>query len=279
MQERPSMETAMRMLRELQSVSSAEEPIVKKKRKITPIPITHAVGAASSVPSTVTPAAQPSSSRSGIVSNPSLREDVIHNRFDLERRFSIRDTHKILNTASDLIGASQFRFVHFGAEDGYLLVLARDLWKDLNVVYIGVEGGTKVGGPPTFIESAQKHEFIHGMQKETLFEEIDATQHAATTRDPTLKTVALLYDGGILGKQPIDTIVQVVQHFVPGSIVIFVTEKDSMGSDGQADSRYIKENMRRSGWTRILTLPVCETNSAEEDPTMQALFFRSEGSS
>ena len=263
----------MRMLRDLKSVSSAEGPIVKKRR-ITPVMITPAVNVAPPVPSTVTPAAQPSSSRSGIVSNPSLREDVIHNRFDLERRFSICDTDKILRKASDLVQASRFRFVHFGAEDGYLLVLARDMWKELDVVYIGVEGGTKVGGPPTFVESAQKHKFIHGMQEETLFEEIIASQHAVMTQDPALKTVALLYDGGILSKQPINTIVDVVKHFVLGSIVIFVTERDSMGSEGQAGSRYIKKKMRDAGWTLILTHPVRETDSAEEDPTMQALFFR-----
>jgi hypothetical protein len=267
------MQKAMRMLLELQSVSSAEEPIVKKRR-ITPIPVTRATDAASPapLPSTLIPAAQPSSSRSAIGSNPSLREEVIHNRFELERRFSNRDTNIILREARARVQVSQFRFVHFGAEDGYLLILARDLWKDLDVVYIGVEGGTKVSGPSTSIESAKKYDFIHGMQTETLFEEIEATQHAAMTQSPNRKTVALLYDGGILGSQPIDTIVQVVDHFVPGSVVIFVTEKGSLGSVEQADSRYIKKNMIQRGWARILTLPVCETDDATV-PTMQALFF------
>ena len=218
-------------------------------------------------------------SRSALESNPSLHDEVIHNRFDLQRRFSVRDTNRILNRAVFLVSDPQFRFVHFGAEDGYLLKMANSRWNDLDVVYIGVEGGTKVGGSSTFVQRAQKHGFIHGMNNETLFEEIEQSGHAALTQNPEVKTIALLYDGGILGKQPIDTIVNIVQQFMPGSIVIFVTEKDSIGLAEQADSRYIIRQMKKIGnkkWTLLRQpLLVCETDEEDERfATMQALFFR-----
>jgi hypothetical protein len=254
------MERATNMVRDLESA--------KKKRRIVPTLVSTAVS------TTVESSEQPSLPRSANAINPSLRDEVtIHNRFELKRRFSDSDTDKILDKARDFMDASPFRFVHFGAEDGYLLVRAREAWKNLDVVYIGVEGGTKVGGPSTFIESAQDHEFIHGMQDETLFEEVEENKHAAITQDSERKTVALLYDGGILAKQPIDAIVGVVQHFVPGSVVIFVTENGSMGSREQADSEYITGQMRRHEWALIDRYPVKETNDASE-PTMQALFFR-----
>lgn len=201
-----------------------------------------------------------------------LDSGSVHNRFNLQRRFSDIDTNKILEKAKTLINTQNFRFVHFGAEDGYLLVRAQETWRDLEVKYIGVEGGTKVNAPGSFIEQAKTLTNIYGMQQETMFEEIISSGHPIMEQSTNLKTVALLYDGGILSKQPINAVINVMQGFVPGSVVIFVTEKESIGHEEQADSDYIKRNMKGNNWDLVLSFDVYETESTTE-ATMQALFF------
>ena len=214
-------------------------------------------------------------SGSSIERKSPLDSGSVHNRFDLQRRFSELDTDKILEKAKTLINTQDFRFVHFGAEDGYLLLRAQETWRDLNVKYIGVEGGTKVSAPGSFIENAKMLKNIYGMQEETLFEEILSSEHPIMNLSTDLKTVALLYDGGILLKQPIDAVINVMQGFVPGSVVIFVTEKGSLGHSKQAGSDYIKQNMEENNWDLVLRFDVYETESTPE-ATMQALFFSKE---
>lgn len=276
-----------------------------------------AAGASSSKAEVPPSAEGASSSTAGASSSHAL----LHNRFDLERRHEGKK--EVLTRARKyLIDTEKIRVVSLGAEDGYMLEEAVNLFGD-QAIYIGVEGGSLVRACEEngFVNRAKKiveklneerqckrkrnpeeeeeedlkrqrlfkskDEIVfHGMDKEMLFENIIERNHPVISEQNGLRTLCHLYDGGILPKQVIDQVMNVINRFKKDSVMIFVTtrEKNNDERNPQADFVYIVKNMRRNGWTiksnkKIYEVdhnpqPKTEIEEILNEPTMMALFFK-----
>lgn len=199
-------------------------------------------------------------------------------RYDSEQIIPILE--KALKTFSQ---TDEFRVVSFGSEDGYWLDTVQDYFANKNIlnIYIGLEGGSKVGASPNLIPENQekyKQRGYYGLESECTFEEAIRLQHPVVSKENSLPSIAHIYDGGILTKEAIEQVVTIINHFAIDSVMIFVTSrvKNIDEEEPLADKRFIHDSMMKShkwSWiNRGKLIFIAENNSTEK--TMLVLLYK-----
>lgn len=208
-----------------------------------------------------------------------------------DRHYDPSEIEPIFSSALEFANfQSNFRIVSFGAEDGYWIKEIVSKFKDKlnpNITLIGVEGGSKVNAPSTFITDNQiifSKLNLKGLDEETTFEEVlEKKIHPVITLDNEYPTIAHFYDGGVVRKEIIEQLIHILNFFKSGSIMIFVTSRirNIDKDDVLADIKFIHKSMKKFGWEYInITFEdqkkkkwyICENNSLER--TMQVLIYR-----
>lgn len=203
------------------------------------------------------------------------------------RRYDQNQVIPLLRTALETFTHEEInrtlRIVSFGSEDGYWLDIVQEFFVNNNIfhIYIGLEGGSKIGGSPKLILDHQEkynRRVYYGLKSECTFEEAIRLQHPVVSKEISLPTIAHVYDGGILTKKVIDQLIDIINHFAVNSVMIFVTSrvKNIDKEEPLADKRYIHDSMMKSrewSWiNRANLIFVAENNSTER--TMLALLYK-----
>jgi hypothetical protein len=208
------------------------------------------------------------------------------------RKCNQHDVCVALLRARAMIPDGHVRMVSLGAEDGYILSLSHDLFKD-QADYIGMEGGSLVGADPTYLEKAESLAtdtgmIMHGMDAEHVFSRAKEERHPVVSFNSSLPTLGHIYDGGVLQKHEMTCVYDIADTFAPLSVMVFVTSAEAAWDKTQADVKHIKEGMTSRSWHLRSTMPIQEKYSLGDEkfiashphlrpePTMVALFFGKE---